>query len=79
MDVTTLLIQQQSARARILEEFTSSPATAEERALAHADAREWRMLEAMNQAVFWGTLKAHLTLAVIGGVLWGLLAASVLR
>lgn len=35
-----------------------------------ADAREQRLLEMMNDAVFFGTLKAHLTLAVIGAGVW---------
>lgn len=35
-----------------------------------SDAREQRLLEMMNDAVFYGTLKAHLVLAVIGAAAW---------
>lgn len=35
-----------------------------------ADAREQRLLTMINEAVYFGTLKAHLTLAVIGAVVW---------
>lgn len=35
-----------------------------------ADARERRLLMMINEAVYFGTIKAHLTLAVIGAVVW---------
>lgn len=35
-----------------------------------ADAREQRLLTMINEAVYFGTIKAHLTLAAIGAVLW---------
>lgn len=35
-----------------------------------ADEREARLLTMINEAVYFGTIKAHLTLAVIGAVLW---------
>lgn len=38
-----------------------------------ADARERRMLTIVNDAVFWGVLKAHLAIAVLGGLVWFML------
>lgn len=35
-----------------------------------ADARERRLLTMINEAVYFGTIKAHLTLAAIGVVAW---------
>jgi hypothetical protein len=35
-----------------------------------ADEREARLLTMINEAVYFGTIKAHLTLAVIGALLW---------
>ncbi len=53
------------------QEADSENATRREELLA--DAREQRLLTIINEAVYFGTIKAHLTLAVLGGLAWAAL------
>lgn len=55
------------------ESGATEPDPGARRAELLADARELRLRELLNSAVFWGTLKAHLTLAVLGGIAWAVL------
>lgn len=73
MRVETLVELQQHARRALKHEPGTDLDPRDKRAELLADAREQRLLVAINQAVFWGVLGAHLTLALIGGVAWALL------
>ncbi len=70
MDQAELETLQDHARKMIAGQPLSAPNDEARRAELMEEAREQRLLAMLNDAVFWGTLKAHLALAVIGAIAW---------